>query len=164
VTMHRRPNLNLSVKEGRMRYKVHFRDNETIVEQSGEADAGGTTDLSDDEGRAIGVLMAEYSGGGAVETPVAGQSTDLSEQEDRGGAAKESYFGAENMRHFGADEMSKIAAQDDGSLPESVRADTELKEELLRQNHLEHFGEDDPNVSDAEMWGALSRTWGLEEK
>jgi hypothetical protein len=123
--------------------------------------AGRTTDLSASEEQTIDEMVAEYTGR-AVETPARDQAADLSEQEqeDRGGEAKESYFGVENMRYLGAEEMLKIAAEDDGSLP----PDEALKEDLLKQNHAEHFGEADPSVSEEDLWGALSATWGLEAK
>jgi hypothetical protein len=113
--------------------------------------SGPASDLSLAEERLIGEMMAEY-GGSFVETPA--QATDLSEQEDRGNEAHRP------STYVGLEEMQRIAAADDGSLPEHMRADEELKASLLEQSRAEHFGVDDPNVSDEEMWSAYQRTVG----
>jgi hypothetical protein len=67
-------------------------------------------------------------------------------------------------RYFGVEDVERIAAEDSGTLSEEQKADAELHAELKRQAHAEHFGEDDPNATDEEMWASLSRTWGLEDK
>jgi hypothetical protein len=104
------------------------------------------------EARAVDSLMADFTGR-VVETP-AREQTDLSEQEDRGSEAQDRPGG-----YFGMEEFIKVGAEDDGTLPQSVREDTELKEELLRRNHEEHFGAPDPR-SDDEMWSAYLKSIG----
>jgi predicted ribosome quality control (RQC) complex YloA/Tae2 family protein len=86
---------------------------------------------------------------------------DFSEQEDRGSEAQDRPGGG----FFGAEEFIGVARGDDGSLPEHMREDAELQDALRRQAHADNFGVDDNSVaSDAEMWDAVSRSWGLQEE
>jgi hypothetical protein len=84
---------------------------------------------------------------------------DFSEQEDRGSEPQDRPGGG----FFGLEEFIGVARGDDGSLPAHMQEDAELQDALRRQAHSEHFGEDDPNVSEEDLWDAVSRSWGLQE-
>jgi hypothetical protein len=66
--------------------------------------------------------------------------------------------------HAGLDEfMARIAARDDGALPESVREDAELQDALRAQAHDDHFGDAyGDNLSDEEAWSQYRRAIGEE--
>jgi hypothetical protein len=112
-------------------------------------------DLTEEEARAVDALVADY----APDLDGEDSAVDLSEGEkpqDRSGEGPSSYFGVEDVE--------RIASQDVDALSEEQRADAELHEDLRRHAHAERFGEDDPNITDEQMWDYLSRAWGLEEK
>ena len=86
-------------------------------------------------------------------------AVDLSEDEKPQG--KDSEATDEGRGFFGVDELKKIAEQED-DLPTE---DQELHDALRAQEIADRFGEDDdPDLSDEEMWDAFSRAWGLEEE
>jgi hypothetical protein len=116
-------------------------------ERSGSIDIGGIG-LSTSEEQAVDAMMADYAGG-TVETP----ATDLSEG-DRGGAAKE-----RAGRYFGVGEMLRVATEDTGELPEHMREDAALQDELRRQAHKRAFGEDS-SLSDDELWAQYRKSIG----
>jgi hypothetical protein len=145
------------LKESNARKRERDEENARLwrefAEQSRGEPAGGTTDLSAAEERAVDAVMADYTGR-TVETPVGNQTTDLSEQEDRGGAAKERAGG-----YFGTEEFLRVTAEDTGELPESVRQDAILQDELRRQAHERAFGEPS-QLTDDEMWAQYRESIG----
>ncbi len=66
--------------------------------------------------------------------------------------------------HAGLDDfVARIAARDDGSLPESVREDAELQDALRAQAHDDHFGEaDGDGLSDDALWAEYRKALGEE--
>ncbi len=99
---------------------------------------------------AVDGLVADFTGA-QEERPA---EADPSRGEDR--PAEGSYAGLEEF-------VRKIAAEDDGSLPDSVREDAELQEALRAQAHEDHFGEaEGDDLTDDEAWSAYRRTVGFE--
>lgn len=65
---------------------------------------------------------------------------------------------------FTADDLRRVAEEDDGELPESVRLDSELHEALRAQAHEDAFGPDSgDDLSDAEMWSEFTKRLDWEE-
>lgn len=66
--------------------------------------------------------------------------------------------------HAGLDEfVARIAARDDGALPESLREDAELQDALRAQSHADHFGEaEGDNLSDDALWAEYRKALGEE--
>jgi hypothetical protein len=86
---------------------------------------------------------------GMDETP-SGAAADLSEQEQPSEDRPKKLFGLE--------EFLQVAQEDDAP----VDPDVAFKDELLRQSHAEHFGEDS-ELSDDEMWAEYERVVGGQE-
>ncbi len=102
----------------------------------------------------VDALVADWTGAKGDPAVDLSEEQEKPQEEDRPGGG--SYFGVEDLE--------RIAREDTGGLSEEQKADAELHEELKRQVHAESFGEDDPDLSDEEMWDQLSRAWGLEDK
>jgi hypothetical protein len=101
---------------------------------------------------AVDAVVADFTGAQEEQQPAA---ADPSGGEDR--TAEGSYAGLEEF-------IRKIAAEDDGSLPESVREDAELQHALRAQAHEEHFGEaEGDDLTDDEAWAEYCKALGMEE-
>jgi hypothetical protein len=86
------------------------------------------------------------------------KGVDLSEGENQGEEAKQ-----EGRPFFSPDEFFRLAAEEDAELPEHMREDAELQDELRRQSHDDAFGEDPADsLSDDDLWRQYRQTLGEE--
>jgi hypothetical protein len=98
------------------------------------------------EEAAVDGIVADFAGSGAAHDAV-----DLSEPGDRPEEPTGSYFGT--------DEFMRMAQE-----PDAPPSDDQALHDALRaQAEADSFGDDPPDVSDDELWGAFRDSWGIEE-